>query len=60
MIQVMKRLVREEEGQGMVEYGLILALISIVVILALTGIGDNLKGYFEEIEKKLKPPTSTP
>ena len=30
-----------EEGQGMVEYALILVLVSVVAILALTGVGEN-------------------
>jgi Flp pilus assembly pilin Flp len=30
---------RREEGQGMVEYTLVLALISVIAIAALTGIG---------------------
>ena len=36
-------LVRDERGQGMAEYGLIIALIAIVVIMALTTLGGNLK-----------------
>ncbi len=43
----------EESGQGMVEYGLILALIAVVVIVALTTIGTNIKDKFEEIGIKL-------
>ena len=31
-MEIMRRLVQEEEGQGMVEYALIIGLISIVVI----------------------------
>ena len=31
-MEIMKRLVQEEEGQGMVEYALIIALISIAAI----------------------------
>ena len=33
---------RDEEGQGLVEYGLILALISVVCIAALTLIGTSI------------------
>ncbi|MGH8730047.1 MAG: Flp family type IVb pilin [Burkholderiales bacterium] len=39
----------EEEGVTMVEYGLIAALISIVVLLALTNIGINLNIAYETI-----------
>lgn len=42
-----------EKGQGMVEYGLILALVSVVVIVVLTGIGDNLFAKFTEISDNL-------
>jgi len=53
MLDLMKRLVKEEEGQGMVEYGLILALISIVVITVLTNIGTNLTTKFTTIKEEL-------
>ena len=43
----------EESGQGMVEYGLILALIAVVVIGAVKLIGDNAKSTFEEVGNKL-------
>ena len=32
---IMKRLVQEEKGQGMVEYALIIALVSIAAVVAL-------------------------
>lgn len=54
MLQVLKRLVREEEGQGMAEYGLILALIAVVVIGAVSGIGTQLKEHFNTIVTELE------
>lgn len=36
----------EESGQGMVEYGLIIALVAIVVIVILGLLGGNLKNIF--------------
>ena len=44
---------KEESGQGMVEYGLILALIAVVVIAAVKLIGTNAKTTFEGISKEL-------
>ncbi len=40
---------RDEEGQGLVEYALILVLVSIVVIGALTVIGVNVNTVFTNI-----------
>jgi len=42
-----------EEGQGLVEYALILALISVVAIAALTLIGDNVKIALDKIGEAL-------
>jgi pilus assembly protein Flp/PilA len=39
-----------EEGQAMVEYALILALISIVSILVLQALGLDIKGVFKTVE----------
>lgn len=33
---------QDEEGQGLVEYGLILALIAVVCVTALTALGTNI------------------
>ncbi|ACB85888.1 Flp family type IVb pilin [Natranaerobius thermophilus] len=49
MLTHLKRLWTEEDGQGMVEYGLILALVAVVVIGALSFLGDNVAGIFEHI-----------
>ena len=37
----MKRLFLNEEGQGMVEYGLIIALVAVVVIAAIALLGNG-------------------
>ena len=41
--------VREEKGQTMAEYGLILALVAVVVITAITLLGDNLTTFFTDL-----------
>lgn len=43
----------EESGQGMVEYGLILAGIAVAVIVAVYAIGTNLNIKFGEINTNL-------
>ena len=40
---------RREEGQGLVEYALILVLVSIVCIVALELIGTNVDAVFDQI-----------
>ena len=53
MMNLLKGLWREEEGQGMVEYGLILALVSVVAIGALLVMGDTIFDQFNEVIKGL-------
>jgi Flp pilus assembly pilin Flp len=42
-----------EDGQTIIEYGLIIALISIVAILTLTTVGGNVKDVFSSTGSKL-------
>lgn len=51
---MMKWLVNEESGQGMVEYGLILALISVVCIVTLKAIGKASNTKFESVKEALE------
>ena len=44
---------RDEEGQGMVEYALILVLIAIVVIVILIVLGNQVKNVFSDISSGL-------
>jgi pilus assembly protein Flp/PilA len=44
---------RREEGQAMVEYALILALVSVVTITALGLIGTNVNAIFNAIQQAL-------
>jgi pilus assembly protein Flp/PilA len=45
--------IRNEEGQGMVEYGLILGLIAIVVIGALTATGTSVNSLFSYVSGRV-------
>jgi len=46
-------LLKDEEGQGMVEYGLIIALIAVVVVLALGPMGTAIAAKFTQITGSL-------
>ena len=43
-----------ESGQGMVEYGLIIALVALAVIAALFALGGGLNGIFGRINSTLE------
>lgn len=45
---------QESEGQGMVEYALILVLVSIAAIAALTLLGPEIVKVFEKVTASLK------
>ena len=45
--------VKREEGQSILEYALILALISIVAIIALRALGISITNIFEKINDAL-------
>ena len=45
----LKRFVREEEGATMVEYGLMVALIAVVCILAVTFLGEEIGETFNDV-----------
>ena len=48
------QLVKEgQEGQGMIEYALILVLIAVVVIVILTVVGNQVKNVFSNVSNGL-------
>jgi pilus assembly protein Flp/PilA len=50
---ITRRQLMKEEGQALVEYGLILALISVVAIGALALVGTDVREVFKTIEVEL-------
>ena len=48
-----RRLVSRQEGQGMTEYGLIIALIAVVLITTLTGLNKALDKTFNKVTTQL-------
>ena len=53
---IMKKFWKDESGQGMVEYGLIIALIAVAVIGALTLLGPKISGLFNGVAEALPSP----
>jgi pilus assembly protein Flp/PilA len=40
---------KEQEGQALVEYGLLVGLIAVVCIVAITALGGKINDYFNSI-----------
>lgn len=53
LVSNVKRFVQDEEGVTAIEYGLIAALIAVVIIGAVGEIGTKLKKVFETIRDAL-------
>lgn len=53
MLNTLKRLVVEEEGQGMAEYALILVAIALVAIVGFRLIGNAVNNKAEDIKDNL-------
>jgi pilus assembly protein Flp/PilA len=51
---MLKKLWNEEEGQSLVEYGLILGLVSVALIAVLGTMRAELSKIFEAVAKSLK------
>jgi pilus assembly protein Flp/PilA len=50
---ILRTFVRDEEGQDLIEYALLVALISLVCVVALTDAGKEVNTIFVKIKDKL-------
>jgi len=48
-----QQFLRDEEGQDVVEYGLLIATIAIVVLIGITFFGNNISGWFERLAGRI-------
>jgi len=53
MSKFVTRFLKDESGATAIEYGLIAALIAVVLVGALTAVGGSLNSKFEEIKSAL-------
>ena len=51
----MKDRLRNEKGATAVEYGIMVGLIAVVIIIAVTALGTNLTSLFTNVSDKVKP-----
>ena len=52
-MKFIKNFMQEEDGVTAIEYGLIAALIAVVIIAAVTNVGAALKGVFNSVSTAL-------
>ncbi len=50
---MMKHFLQEEEGQTLVEYGLLISLIALVVIAVLTVLGQRISNTFNSASNRI-------
>jgi pilus assembly protein Flp/PilA len=55
-MQMLRRFLKDEAGATAIEYGLIAALIAVVVIGAVSTLGDNLETTFDTLADCLADP----
>ncbi len=54
MMKKFKALIKDESGQGMAEYGLIIALIAVVCIAAMIFLGGSISDKFQLIGEEIE------
>lgn len=55
MLQRLTALLSRDEGATMVEYGLMVALIAIVALVAVTVLGGSVRDIFQNVANSLTP-----
>ena len=53
MRQFFNRLVAEDQGQDLIEYALLAALISVLAVVAITSVGTKLQTSYGNIEASI-------
>jgi pilus assembly protein Flp/PilA len=51
---MLTKFIRDEQGATAIEYGLIAALIAVVIIVAVAAVGTNLSAMFNNVSNHLK------
>lgn len=57
LAQVLAQRLRDDRGATAVEYGLMVALIAVVIIGAVVALGGTLTGLFEDTANQIENPT---
>lgn len=52
-MQILQRFISEEDGQDVVEYGLLIATIAIVVLIGVGIFGSNINSWFQNLAGRI-------
>jgi pilus assembly protein Flp/PilA len=52
-MQRLSQFIRDEEGQDVVEYGLLIATIAIVVLIGVGIFGNNINAWFQNLAGRI-------
>jgi pilus assembly protein Flp/PilA len=52
-MELIGRFIREEDGQDVVEYGLLIATIAIVVLVGVGIFGQNIQSWFKNLAARI-------
>lgn len=55
-MNLISKLMKDESGQGMVEYGLIIAVVAVVAIVGLGAFGTQLSAFFNGLVNRIPTP----
>lgn len=56
MMNILTGFIKNEDGAALVEYGVVVGLIALVVIVGATGLGTTLETLFTTLSSKLPTP----
>ena len=54
MTALLNRLVREESGQDLIEYGLLIGIITLAVVAAIGTLGARVLKFFDDVNEAIK------
>ena len=52
-MSAIRQFIREEDGQDVVEYGLLIATIAIVVLVGISFFGTNISAWFSTLANRI-------
>jgi pilus assembly protein Flp/PilA len=53
MKPLLTRVLWEDDGQDLIEYGLLIGIITLASVLAITAVGGRITGYFNSLSTAL-------